>query len=192
MTHTEEVDELIEAAAALKDAQKWLEMKVAAAYLTGTSWAEIGVHLGTSKQTAYNRYSKFVDSLKDEPKTAYTPDEEAEGRAALAALQAVDARKTKEEKASKKLDGKAPAKAAYNGPFMAGNRKYGRIIEEPYEGMARPGTGKGKHRCEGCGHNNHHGSERGHVLWNDGCKPTKYDTAEETEFLNLVYKEASK
>lgn len=92
---------------------------VYAALNAGLSWTQIGAQLGLTKQTAHARHNA---GYKRHKATGLTPEDAAEAASALAALQAVDARKTAEETADDVAgpsvtpsifsDATAPARAA--------------------------------------------------------------------------------
>jgi len=164
MTNTENT--IGEAFAALKASELEVTRAVVAAREEGSSWENIGHVLGISKQAAHQKYSDIVAGWQ-------------------AAAKAEAAQNT-HTKTTKKVDAKAPAKTPSRkiDPFMPALRQHGASLPKPTPTTAQPGTGKGPHLCTGCGSTNHHGSTRGTIAWNDGCRPTKYDTPAETDYLN--------
>ena len=64
---------VIAAAATLRSAEQELADAVAAALHAGDSWGMVGVALGISRQSAFQRFSKYVGPLA--PRRAATPRE---------------------------------------------------------------------------------------------------------------------
>lgn len=153
----------------LKRQQEELKALIEKARAVGTSWEAIGKAMDLSKQTAYNRYNGVTAT-----DTSKIIAEDVAGASVTPSIF---------------LEPAAPAKAktATKSPFKPASRQHAAILprgSKPITTHAQPGTGKGPHLCTGCGSNNHHGPRRGTIEWNDGCRPTKYDTQQETDYLN--------
>lgn len=202
MTNTEntkEIPELGRTFAALQASQNEVTRAVLTARAEGSSWASIGKVLGISKQAAQQKYGQHVHNW-----TAENGDPSPE-------MLAVEANLTVEDLAGPsvtpsifleadvpantplipwgiedfhKAEKERKAKTAKSSTSTHGGFRREYVLPGEPITTAQSGTGKGPQFCPKCGSNNHKGNDWHTVAVMDGCRPTKYDPQDITDFMN--------